>query len=231
MELITEENVLGIDPEHPWSADYEVLAFADGSVSCLPHNLLHDPLDPDAPIGTLQIGRCSSIGTGSLIKFAAETQSVQFGRFVTAGQRLRILLNSRYESRTLSTYLFSMQACDIKNVATLVPGDCLIKNDVWIGDDVTILSGAIIENGCIIEPGSLLARDFRSEPYGIYAGNPARLVGFRFSPAMCEALAAFAWWERSMEWVRTNNEMFLIDLQGDEKNTLDRLREIEKNQK
>ena len=59
--------------------------------------------------------------------------------------------------------------------------DSIIKNDVWLGDEVMMLGGGIIENGCVIGARSLLPPNFRSEPYGIYAGSPARLIRFRFS--------------------------------------------------
>lgn len=227
MELFTESDLVGLEPEHPWAHEFEVLRFADGSVSCLPNHLFHDPLDEGAPVGELHIGRCSSLGSGSLIKFASETQKLNIGRFVTGGMRLRFLLNGRYESRTLSTYLFAVQNVGVRNVSAPAADDCLIKNDVWIGDEVTILPGSLIENGCIIEPGSLLPRGFRSEPYGIYAGNPARLVGFRFPASIRTALLELAWWDKPMAWIKAHNDVFLLDLTVDEKATLERLKSLQ----
>src|SRR5450830_947818 len=41
----------------------------------------------------------------------------------------------------------------------------------------------------------LLRPNFRSEPYGIYANSPARLIRFRFSEKVSAALLEMAWWE------------------------------------
>jgi hypothetical protein len=97
----------------------------------------------------------------------------------------------------------------------------MVKNDVWIGDEMMMLGGGMIENGCVIGARSLLPPNFRSEPYGIYAGTPAKLIRFRFSEKVREALVNLAWWEMSLSWIRDNNEAFLKDL------TLDDVRSLE----
>jgi hypothetical protein len=97
----------------------------------------------------------------------------------------------------------------------------MVKNDVWIGDEMMMLGGGMIENGCVIGARSLLPPNFRSEPYGIYAGTPAKLIRFRFSEKVREALLNLAWWEMPLTWIRDNNEAFLKDL------TLDDVRSLE----
>ena len=84
-----------------------------------------------------------------------------------------------------------------------------------------MLGGGIIENGCIIGARSLVPPNFRSEPYGIYAGSPAKLMRFRFSEKVREALVNLAWWEMPLSWIRDNNEAFLQDLTTDEARALD----------
>lgn len=84
-----------------------------------------------------------------------------------------------------------------------------------------MLGGGIIENGCIIGARSLLPPNFRSEPYGIYAGSPARLIRFRFPEAVRAALLDLAWWEMPMSWIRDNNDMFLQDMTADEGRALE----------
>jgi len=58
-----------------------------------------------------------------------------------------------------------------------------------------VLGGSLVENGCIIGARSLLPQNFVSEPYGIYAGTPAKLKKFRFSERVRERLLDLAWWE------------------------------------
>lgn len=54
-----------------------------------------------------------------------------------------------------------------------------IERDVWIGFGAIVLSGVKIGRGSIVAAGSLVNRDV--EPYSIVAGNPARVIGKRFS--------------------------------------------------
>ena len=53
----------------------------------------------------------------------------------------------------------------------------VIGNDVWIGGRVIILPGKKIGNGVIISAGSIVTKDL--EDYGIYGGNPAKLISSR----------------------------------------------------
>ena len=49
-----------------------------------------------------------------------------------------------------------------------------IKDGCWIGAGVTILPGVTIERGCVLATGAVVIAS--TEPDGLYAGNPARLV-------------------------------------------------------
>lgn len=50
----------------------------------------------------------------------------------------------------------------------------MIKNDVWIGINCIIMPGLSVEEGCIIGGGAVLT--INTEKYGIYVGNPAKLI-------------------------------------------------------
>jgi acetyltransferase-like isoleucine patch superfamily enzyme len=52
-----------------------------------------------------------------------------------------------------------------------------IGNDVWLGAGVRVLDGAVIGDGCVVGAGAVVRGAL--EPYGIYAGVPAKLVGKR----------------------------------------------------
>lgn len=58
--------------------------------------------------------------------------------------------------------------------------DVVIDEDVWIGASVTILSGVHVGRGCEIGTGAVLRQS--TPPYSIVIGNPAKIVGFRFTP-------------------------------------------------
>jgi len=58
--------------------------------------------------------------------------------------------------------------------------DVIVDEDVWLGARVTILAGVHIGRGCSIGSGTVLRKS--TPPYSIVIGNPAKVVGFRFTP-------------------------------------------------
>lgn len=56
-------------------------------------------------------------------------------------------------------------------------GGIIIEDDVWIGANSVIIDGAIIRRGAVVGASSLVRGELKS--YGIYAGNPLRLLGER----------------------------------------------------
>lgn len=58
--------------------------------------------------------------------------------------------------------------------------DVIVEEDVWIGANVTLLAGSLIGRGSIIGAGCVV-RGQKIPPYSIVVGNPAKIIGFKFS--------------------------------------------------
>lgn len=58
--------------------------------------------------------------------------------------------------------------------------DIVVEEDVWIGSRVTLLSGVTIGRGSEVGSGSVVRGSI--PPYSVVIGNPAKIVGFRFTP-------------------------------------------------
>lgn len=58
--------------------------------------------------------------------------------------------------------------------------DVIVEEDVWIGADVTLLSGTHIGRGAVVGTASVVRG--KIPPYSIVIGNPAKVIGFRFTP-------------------------------------------------
>ena len=58
--------------------------------------------------------------------------------------------------------------------------EVIVEEDVWIGAHVTILQGVTVGRGSVVGAGSVLRKD--TPPYSLVVGNPAKIVGYRFTP-------------------------------------------------
>jgi hypothetical protein len=81
-------------------------------------------------------------------------------------------------------------------------GDINVGNDVWIGYEALVLSGVRIGDGAVVGARSVVTKDV--PPYAIVAGNPAKLIRYRFSPEVVEQLLDLKWWDKSEEWISQN---------------------------
>ena len=73
-----------------------------------------------------------------------------------------------------------------------------VGNDVWIGHGVTIVSSCEkIGNGAVIGAGSVVTKDV--PPYSIVTGVPAKVIKYRFSEEIINALEDSCWWKLQPE--------------------------------
>lgn len=68
-----------------------------------------------------------------------------------------------------------------------------VGNDVWIGEGVYVKAGVKIGDGSVVGMGAVVTKDIA--PYSIVAGNPARLIRYRFEQDIIDALLKMEWWK------------------------------------
>ena len=81
-----------------------------------------------------------------------------------------------------------------------------IGNDVWIGERAFLTGGIKISDGAVVFSCSVVTKDV--PPYAIVAGIPAKIIGYRYDKETIAFLLKFQWWNRSLEWLRENWELF-----------------------
>ena len=89
-------------------------------------------------------------------------------------------------------------------------GQIIIMNDCWIGEKATILSGVTIGNGAVVASGAMVTKDV--PPFAIVAGNPATIIGYRFSKEQIDSLNTIRWWNWSTEKINDNLELLSDDI-------------------
>lgn len=58
--------------------------------------------------------------------------------------------------------------------------DIVVEEDVWLGANVTLLAGVTVGRGATIGAGAVCLKSI--PPYAVAMGNPAKVVGFNFTP-------------------------------------------------
>lgn len=69
---------------------------------------------------------------------------------------------------------------DLLDINHKMDQDVIVDEDVWIGSRVTLLAGSHIGRGCEVGSNTVIRGSI--PPYSIVVGNPAKIVGFRFTP-------------------------------------------------
>jgi virginiamycin A acetyltransferase len=84
--------------------------------------------------------------------------------------------------------------------------DTTIGHDVWIGMASMVVGGVQVGHGAVLATGSVVLTDV--PPFAIVAGNPARVVRYRFSEEMVKRLLRIAWWDWPIEKIAANRSWF-----------------------
>lgn len=88
----------------------------------------------------------------------------------------------------------------------------IIGNDVWIGMNVIILpSVSTVGDGAVIGAGSIVTKDV--PPYAIVAGNPAKIIKYRFEQDKIQQLIDSKWWDKSINELKSEIRNFTIPLE------------------
>lgn len=123
---------------------------------------------------------------------------LKIGRFCAIAAKMKFIMNGANHSLDgFSTYPFSIFGEGWEQSrpdwGECSRGDTRVGNDVWIGTHAVIMPGVTVGDGAIIGAYAVVTKDV--PPYGIAAGNPARVVKRRFSEDIADRLCAIAWWD------------------------------------
>lgn len=179
----------------------------------------------------IYVGRGSYAGGLSICSSLSEEWNqkrfnLHIGRYTSIGHDVRLIIDMNHDYKSVYQGLIPEYASNAAGKEGLgqneknLPhkGQILIGNDVWVGDNVTILGGNIIGDGAVVATGSIVTKDV--PPYAIVAGNPARIIKYRFEKDIVDDLQKIQWWLWSPEQLKAAEE----DMKGNIRNFVEQYR-------
>jgi len=135
--------------------------------------------------------------------------NLSIGKYCSFADNITLIAGGEHDQDWVSTYPFIDRWSLEKYTYLKKPrykGDINIGNDVWIANNVTILSGVNIGDGSIIGASAVVTKDI--PPYSIAAGNPIRIIKYRFNEITIKGLLEIKWWDWDESKIKLNQELF-----------------------
>ena len=132
----------------------------------------------------VKVGK-GTYGPLTILNFS-ENIRVSIGNYCSIASGVVLAACSEHAIDTISTYPYKVKVLGIEKTEALSKGDIIIDDDVWIGQNAIILSGVHIGQGAIVAAGAIVTKDV--PPYAIVAGNPAKILKYRFKSDMIDLL-------------------------------------------
>ncbi|TIW19777.1 MAG: CatB-related O-acetyltransferase, partial [Mesorhizobium sp.] len=110
-----------------------------------------------------------------------EHSALRIGAFCSIADEVLFMCSANHPTSSVSTYPLKVRMTkeEPNSADLLIKGPMEIGNDVWIGRRAIIMPGLRIGDGSVVGAGAIVTKDVA--PYAVVAGNPARLIRYRFN--------------------------------------------------
>lgn len=144
------------------------------------------------PLCTMGYG---SYGMPEVFNAHEKLCKLSIGKFCSIADGVKLILGGRHiiDWATTSPLWILDSEIKLNQNPPSYSNSITIENDVWIATNSLILSPVKLSNGCIVAAGSVVTKDV--PPYAVVAGNPAKIIRYRFPEETIAQLLDTAWWE------------------------------------
>jgi virginiamycin A acetyltransferase len=152
---------------------------------------------------------------GACMKPGFWPSGVVVGRFVSIGDSVKVFLRNHPSERLSMHPFFYNHKLQFVTNDTINTGTLEIGHDSWIGSSSIILPGCKkIGIGALVGAGAIVTHDVPN--FAVVAGNPARIIRYRFNEAQQQRILDSKWWANSITDLKTIipyliNPIFLSD--------------------
>lgn len=127
----------------------------------------------------------STYGALHVYQWGHSDEKLEIGHYVSIADDVTFLLGGNHSYTGITTFPVKVKLLGHVHEAQ-TKGPIFVGDDVWIGHHALILSGVHIGQGAIVAAGSVVSKDVPA--YAIVAGNPARVIKYRFPKDMIDRL-------------------------------------------
>jgi acetyltransferase-like isoleucine patch superfamily enzyme len=121
---------------------------------------------------------------------------VRIGRYVSIAAGVRVFLRNHPLERLSMHPLFYNPALGFVETDNIPPGALTIEHDAWLGERAIVTPKCHrIGIGAVVGAGSIVVRDVPD--FAIVAGNPAKLIRYRFDETTQDLIRQSRWWDRT----------------------------------
>jgi acetyltransferase-like isoleucine patch superfamily enzyme len=123
---------------------------------------------------------------------------VTVGRYVSIASGIRIFLRNHPIDRLSLHPFFYNSRLGLVQTDTITSSTLEIGDDAWIGDRAIITPGCSrIGIGAIVGAGAVVTKNVPN--FAIVAGNPAKLIRYRFDDRTMAIILESRWWEKEIQ--------------------------------
>jgi len=138
------------------------------------------------PIELVKVGKGSYGALNVFTYDDLKKEQLCIGDYVSIANCVSFLLGGNHYHKNLTTYPIKTFLLNESGSDSYSKGPIIVEDEAWLGYGAVVVSGVTIGKGAVIAAGSVVTKDI--PPYAIVAGNPAKIIKYRFSNEVIERL-------------------------------------------